>query len=56
MLHLRITWLFATGDVGMQVLARVSDDARPQYHLNKQDASVQFDYLVISSGKRISDW
>ena len=55
MLHWRITRLSTTGDVGIQVLAQVSDDARPQYDLYKRDASVQFNYLVLSSGKRIND-
>ena len=46
-LHWRLTWLSTTGEV--------SDDARPTCHLNKRDASVQFDYLVLSSGKRMND-
>ena len=50
-----ITQSSTTGDVGIQALAEVSDDARPQYDLNKQDAAVQFDYLVLSSGKRMND-
>ena len=48
-----ITWLSTTGDVAIQALSQVSDDARPLCYLNRRDASVQFDYLVLSSGKSI---